>query len=218
SKGAQMRLALFPAETAVPDQARTGGIQVCLSDFKLRRPRQWGTCWAFCQLGGSTWGWISFGVLAYPPVVRARRGITWLLVLTAYRLIDPGSEWRLHRHWFEHSAMGDLLGEDLAIVAKDRLYRCLDKVLSHKDALFGHLRGRWQDVFGVKFEVLLYDLTSTYFESSPPGSDEAKRRFGLRRDHRPDCIQGVIARVVTVEGLPLAYEVLAGNTASSQDA
>ena len=103
--------------------------------------------------------------------MRARRGITWLLVLTAYRLLDPGSEWRLHRHWFEHSAVGDLLGEDFAIVAKDTLYRCLDKVLAHKDAFFGHLRGRWQDLFGVKFEVLLYDLTSTYFESSPPGSE-----------------------------------------------
>jgi transposase len=165
---------------------------------------------------GSTWGWISFGVLAYPPVVRARRGITWLLVLTAYRLLDPGSEWRLHRPWFEHSAMGDLLGEDFAIVAKDTLYRCLDKVLAHKEALFGHLRGRWQDLFGVKFEVLLYDWTSTYFESSPPGSEEDQRRFGYSRDHRPDCVQVVIALVVTVEGFPLAYEVLAGNTADSK--
>jgi hypothetical protein len=100
------------------------------------------------------------------------------LVLTAYRLIDPGSEWRLHRHWFEHSAMGDLLGEDFAIVAKDTLYRWLDKVLAHQEALFGHLRGHWQDLFGVKFEVLLYDLTSTYFKSSPPGSEEDKRCFG----------------------------------------
>jgi hypothetical protein len=139
------------------------------------------------------------------------------LVLTAYRLIDPGSEWRLHRHRFEHRAMGGLLGEDFAIVAKETLYRCLDKVLAHKEALFGHLRGRWQDLVGVKFEVLLYDLTSTYFESSPPGSEEDKRRLGYSRDQRPDCVQGVIARVVTVEGVPLAYEVLAGNTASSQD-
>jgi transposase len=89
-------------------------------------------------------------------------------------------------------------------VAKDTWYCCLDKVLSHKEALFGHLRGRWQDLFGVKFEVLLYDLTSTYFESSPPGSEEDKRRFGYSRDHRPACVQVVIALVVTVEGFPLA--------------
>jgi transposase len=215
SKGAQMRLALFPAETAIPEQARTGGIQVCLSDFKLRRPRQWGACWAFCQL----WEYLGLDKFWRTRLPTSREGTSWyhvLLVLTAYRLIDPGSEWRLHRHWFEHSAMGDLLGEDFAIVAKDTLYRCLDKVLSHKDALFGHLRGRWQDLFGVKFEVLLYDLTSTYFESTPPGSEEDKRRFGLRRDHRPDCVQVVIALVVTVEGFPLAYEVLAGNTADSK--
>jgi transposase len=138
------------------------------------------------------------------------------MVLTAYRLIDPGSEWRLHRQWFEQSAMGDLLGEDFAVVAKDKLYRCLDRLLAHKDALFLHLQGRWQDLFGVKFEVLLYDLTSTYFESSPPCAEDDKRRFGYSRDHRPDCVQVVIARVVTVEGFPLAYEVLAGNTADSK--
>jgi hypothetical protein len=135
-------------------------------------------------------------------------------VLTAYRLLDPGGEWRLQRHWVEPSAMGDRLGEDFAIVAKDPLYRWLDQVLAPKEALFGHRRGRWQDLFGVKFEVLLYDLTSTYFESSPPGSDEDQRRFGLRRDPRPDWVHQVgSARVVTVEGFPRASEVWAGTTA-----
>jgi hypothetical protein len=84
-----------------------------------------------------------------------------------YRLIDPGSEWRLHRQWFEQSAMRDLLHTDC--VGIDTLYRCLDKLLEHKTALFVHLRQRWHDLFGASFEVLLYDLTSTYFESSQPG-------------------------------------------------
>src|ERR1700687_3209413 len=111
--------------------------------------------------------------------------------------------------------MGDLPHEGPELAAKDNLYRCLDRLLEHKEALFGFLKGRWQDLFGVKFEVLLYDLTSTYFESDPPFPDGDKRRFGYSRDHRSDCVQVVIALVVTPEGLPLAYEVLAGNTADS---
>lgn len=215
SKGMQMRLALFPAQTPVPDHARTCAVQVCLGDFKLRRPRQWGACWVFCRL----WEQLGLDEFWRTRLPASREGTPWyhvLMVLTAYRLIDPGSEWRLHRHWFEQSAMGDLLGEDFAIVAKDTLYRCLDRLLAHKDALFVYLRQRWEDLFGVKFDVLLYDLTSTYFESPPPCSEDDKRRFGYSRDHRPDCVQVVIALVVTVEGLPLAYEVLAGNTADSK--
>jgi transposase len=215
SQRVQMHLALFPAETPVPAHAQTCGVQVCLGDFKLRRPRQWGACWVFCRL----WEQLGLDEFWRTRLPDSREGTSWyhvLMVLTAYRLLDPGSEWRLHRHWFERSAMGDLLGEDFAIVAKDTLYRCLDKLLAHKEALFVHLRRYWQDLFGVKFEVLLYDLTSTYFESSPSGSEEDKRRFGYSRDHRPDCVQLVIALVVTVEGFPLAYEVLAGNTADSK--
>src|ERR1700675_4092626 len=129
-----------------------------------------------------------------------------------YRLIDPGSEWRLHRQWFEQSAMADLLGEDYSLVEKNALYRCLDKLLPHKAALFSHLRARWQDLFAAKFDVLLYDLTSTYFESPPPGDEADKRRHGYSRDKRSDCVQVVIALIVTPEGFPLGYEVLPGNT------
>jgi hypothetical protein len=132
-----------------------------------------------------------------------------------YRLLDPGSEWRLHRLWFEQSAMGDLLGADYALVEKNALYRCLDKLLAHKAELFGHLRQRWADLFGARFEVLLYDLTSTYFESDPPADAADKRRYGYSRDKRSDCVQVVIALIVTPEGFPLAYEVLPGNTADS---
>jgi transposase len=206
----QTQLRLFAAEGAQAASA-ADAVQVRLSEFVLRRPRQWGACWLFSQL------WEQLGLEAF---WRDRLGVSrektdWehvLEALVAYRLIDPGSEWRLHRHWYAHSAMGDLLGEDDRLVAKDTLYRCLDLLLAHKEALFGHLTQRWRDLFGVKFEVLLYDLTSTYFESEPPEDPEDKRKFGYRRDKRPDCVQVVIGLIVTPEGFPLAYEVLAGNT------
>ncbi len=92
------------------------------------------------------------------------------------------------------------------------LYRCLDQLLAHKPALFSHLQERWKDLFAAQFDVLLYDLTSTYFESDPPFPEEDKRRFGYSRDKRFDCVQVVIALVVTPEGFPLGYEVLPGNT------
>jgi transposase len=85
-------------------------------------------------------------------------------------------------------------------------------LLQHKGALFTHLTERWKDLFNAKFDVLLYDLTSTYFESDPPFGEGDKRQFGYSRDKRPDCVQVVIALIVTPEGFPLAYEVLAGNT------
>ena len=134
-----------------------------------------------------------------------------------FRLIDPGSEWRLHRQWFTQSAMADLLGEDFALVQKDKLYRCLDRLLAHRRDFFSYLRERWQTLFDVSYEVLLYDLTSTYFESAPPeyGSKSRLRRYGYSRDKRPDCVQVVIALIVTPQGFPLAYEVMPGNTADN---
>ena len=135
-----------------------------------------------------------------------------LQVLCAYRLMDPGSEWRLHREWYDKSAMGDLLHEDFALAAKDNLYRCLDKLVAHKAALFSFLQERWRDLFGVTFDVLLYDLTSSYFESDPPFPAGDKRQFGYSRDKRSDCVQVVNALVVTPEGFPLAYEVMPGYT------
>jgi transposase len=206
------QLALFPAERAVPEHAKAYGVQVRLEAMALHRPRQWGACWLSCHLYEQL-GLDEFWASRLPA---SREGTSWqhvLQTLVCYRLIDPGSEWRLHRLWFEQSAMGDLLGEDYSLVEKNALYRCLDMVLAHKEALFSHLRQRWQDLFGAKFEVLLYDLTSTYFESDPPADDEDKRRFGHSRDKRRDCVQVVIALIVTPEGFPLAYEVLPGNTA-----
>ena len=208
------QLALFPAERALPDHAKAYAVQVRLGAMQLHRPRQWGACWLACQL----YEQLELDRFWAPRLPDSREGTRWrhvLQTLVCYRLIDPGSEWRLHRQWFEQSAMADLLGADDALVGKDRLYRCLDKILAHKEALFSHLRGRWQDLFGASFEVLLYDLTSTYFESPPPEDETDKRRHGYSRDKRADCVQVVIALIVTPEGFPLAYEVLPGNTADN---
>jgi hypothetical protein len=210
--GRHTQLALFPADRAVPAHARGHGVQVRLDAMELHRPRQWGACWLVCQLYEQL-GLDRFFARRLPD---SREGTCWryiLQTLVCYRLIDPGSEWRLHRLWFEQSAMADLLGADYGLVEKNALYRCLDKLLAHKTSLFSHLRERWQDLFGARFEVLLYDLTSTYFESPPPDDEEDKRRHGYSRDKRSDCVQVVIALIVTPEGFPLAYEVLPGNTA-----
>jgi len=210
--GRPTQLALFPADRGMPDHARGHGVQVRLGAMELHAPRQWGACWLACHLYEQL-GLDQFWAERLAP---SREGTSWrhiVQTLVCYRLIDPGSEWRLHRQWFAQSAMGDLLGADYSLVEKNALYRCLDKLVEHKQALFSHLRQRWQDLFGAQFEVLLYDLTSTYFESAPPEDKADKRRYGLSRYKRSDCVQVVIALIVTPDGFPLAYEVLPGNTA-----
>lgn len=210
--GRHTQLALFPADRAVPEHAHGYGVQVRLEAMELHRPRQWGACWLACQL----YEQLELDRFWACRLPASREGTCWrhiLQTLVCYRLIDPGSEWRLHRLWFEQSAMADLLGADYALAEKNALYRCLDKLLPHKAELFSHLRQRWQDLFAVGFEILLYDLTSTYFESAPPEDEKDKRRYGYSRDKRSDCVQVIIALIVTPEGFPLAYEVLPGNTA-----
>src|SRR5438105_2676946 len=205
------QLALFPADRGVPEHAKAYGVQVRLEAMQLHRPRQWGACWLACELYEQL-GLDGFWAQRLPD---SREGTSWrhiLQTLCCYRLIDPGSEWRLHRLWFEQSAMGDLLGHDFSLVEKNALYRTLDRLLAHKPALFSHLQERWRDLFGAKFDVLLYDLTSTYFESDPPEDQTGKRRFGYSRDKRSDCVQVVIGLIATPEGFPLAYEVMPGNT------
>jgi len=211
-RGQTRELALYPANRAVPEHAADYGVQVRLDQFELRRPRQWGACWVGCRL----WDQLKLDEFWRERLPDSRAGTCWrqvLETLTIYRLVDPGSEWRLHRQWFQNSALADLLAADFGLAQKDNLYRCLDKVLAHRPALFQHLQRRWADLFGAKFEVLLYDLTSTYFESHPPFPEGDKRQYGHSRDKRSDCVQVVIALVVTPEGFPLAYEVLAGHTA-----
>ena len=206
--GGAKQIALFPEDRVAP-ALPCDVVSIRLTGMRLRRPRQWGACWLAMLL----WDQLRLDDFWRPLLPLSREGTDWLNVLktlVVYRLTDPGSEWRLHRHWFEHSAMGDLLGEDAALVQPNTLYRCLDLLLVHKARLFTFLRERWKDMFQADFEVLLYDLTSTYFECDPP--EAGKRKHGYSRDKRPDCVQVVIALVITPDGFPLAYEVMDGNT------
>jgi hypothetical protein len=203
-------LALFPEDRCEGLLADESVVRLRLSQLSLRRPRQWGACWLALTL----WNWLDLDDFWGERLAPSRKGTRWdqvLFVLAAYRLIAPGSEWRLHREWFGRTGLADLLGADESLADPHVLYGCHDKLLEHKEALFSHLVDRWRDLFNASFEVLLYDLTSTYFESDPPLDEDDKRRHGYSRDHRPDCVQIVIALIVTPDGLPLAYEVLAGN-------
>lgn len=203
-----IQVALFPDDRAAPP-LDCAVIQVQLSGLQVCHPRQWGACWLACTL----WDQLELDRFWADKLKPSRKGTRWLNVLktlVVYRLLDPGSEWRLYRQWYERSALGDLLGEDFSLVQLQKLYRCLDQVLPYKTPLFSFLKQRWQQLFEVGFDVLLYDLTSTYFEAEP--ADSEKKKYGYSRDKRPDCVQVVIALVVTPEGFPLAYEVLAGNT------
>jgi transposase len=206
------QMSLFADNNQVPEGIENS-IKLLMSGLELKHPRQWGACFIANEL----WDMLGLREFFKERLGDSRKGTRWrnvLQTLVTYRLIDPGSEWRLHRYWYDNSAMGDILGEDFSIAEKDTLYRCHDRLLDHKEELFKHLRKKWEDLFKPRFEVLLYDLTSTYFESNPPFND--KRQFGYSRDKRGDCVQVVIALIVTPEGFPLAYEVLPGNTQDKQ--
>jgi transposase len=214
-KGEMRTLALFPEDRNIV-AADADMVQVRLSQMQLRRPRQFGACW----LAGELWRDLELDQFFFERLPKSRKGTRWdhvLQVLVTYRLIAPGSEWRLHREWFEKSAMADLLGADFGIAESHKLYACHDRLLAHKEELCRHLVARWRDLFNASFDVLLYDLTSTYFEINAADIPEGdKRRHGYSRDKRPDCPQVVIALVVTPEGLPVAYEILPGNTSDSK--
>jgi hypothetical protein len=200
---------LFPSDHPVPGPLTNASLAVRLADYQLQRPRQYGACWLACEL----WRDLQLDTFWSQKLPASREGTDWaktLAVSVAYRLIEPGSEWRCHRLWYDRSAMGDLLGEGFAWGGKDQLYAVLDRLLEHRDALFQHLQARWKDLFGAKLDVLLYDLTSTYFEGQAAEIKQA--RYGYSRDHRPDCKQVVLALVVTPEGFPVGYEVMNGNT------
>lgn len=210
ARQSSITLSLFPEDREIPAEA-VDGLQVKLNEMELHRPRVFGNCWLGCEL------WAQLGLAEFWREKfgeqTQREWVPWekvLRLLVVSRLIDPGSEFRIHRQWFDRSAMGELLQTDFAVAEKDRLYRCLDRLLAHKQELFVYLRQRWQDLFQAQFDVLLYDLTSTYIEGE--GEEIPKARYGYSRDQRFDCLQVVIALVITPEGFPLAYEVMDGNT------
>jgi hypothetical protein len=202
------QMSLFPEDREIPPDA-VNGLGLRMTEMALRRSRSFGDCW----LGLTLWRELGLDSFWTDCLADERGEVAWervLAILAINRLVAPGSEWRVHREWFLQTALDTLLGVDFAAVAKDRLYRCLDRLLEHKDALQRHLVERWRTLFDAKFDVLLYDLTSTYFEGLCAQNPKAKH--GYSRDGRPDCRQVVIALVVTPDGLPLAYEVMPGNT------
>jgi transposase len=207
-KQTHTNLNLFPDDRPLPEDA-VDSIQVKLSGLELRRARPFGNCWLASEL----WNQLGLSEFWQKHLPEGRERVSWekvLRLLVVNRLLEPGSEFRVHRHWFVESAMDALLEENFAVAEKDRLYRCLDRILEHKPELFVWLRQKWAELFDADFEVLLYDLTSTYFEGEMEENRKAKR--GYSRDSRPDCLQVVIALVVTPDGFPLAYEVMDGNT------
>jgi len=201
-------LSLFPDDREIPPDA-VDSVQLKLSGLELRRPRLFGHCWLACEL----WQQLGLDEFWQTHLPEAREAVSWekvLRLLVVNRLLDPGSEFRVHRQWFVDSAMDELLQTDFTVAEKDRLYRCLDRILAYKQELFVWLKQKWADLFAADFEVLLYDLTSTYFEGEMEQNRKAKR--GYSRDGRGDCLQLVIALVITPDGFPLAYEVMNGNT------
>ncbi len=189
----------FPDDREIPVDV-LDSVQVKLSGLELRRPRIFGNCWLACEL----WHQLGLHEFWQQRLPEAREAVSWekvLRLLVVNRLLDPGSEFRVHRQWFVDSAMDELLERDFAVAEKDRLYRCLDRVLAHKQELFIGLKQKWADLFQADFEVPLYDLTSTYFEGEMEQNAKAKR--GYSRDKRSDCLQLVIALVVTPDGLGL---------------
>lgn len=202
------QIALFPEDREIPPDA-LGGLQVKLSEMTLERPRGFGDCWLACRL----WDELHLDEFWRERLPAGKAEVPWckvLELLAVRQLVEPGSKWHLHRRWFLNSAMDELLDEDFAVAAKNRLYECLDIIDTHRTALFTHLQARWKDLFGATYDLLLYDLTSSYFEGEMARAPKA--RHGHSRDKRSDCRQIVIAVVLTPEGFPLAYEIMPGNT------
>ena len=202
------QICLFPEDRDIPPDI-LNGLQVKLSELTLQHPRVFGDCWLGCRL----WDELQLGSFWRARLPQGKAEVPWFKVLellTVRQLVAPGSKWHLHRRWFLSSAMDQLLEEDFAVAAKNRLYECLDRIDQHRAELFTHLQGRWKDLFGATYDLLLYDLTSTYFEGAMEQAPKAKH--GYSRDKRSDCRQVVIAVVLSTEGFPLAYEIMPGNT------
>ena len=188
-----------------PDAQR---VMVRLDRVCIERARWFGGVW----LGWKLWCALKLDELCAELMPEGREAIPWAqmaAVLVIARLTEPSSELHIAEHWYRKSALEDLLGLPVERVNDDRLYRALDRLLPHKQALEQHLRRRLGELFALEYDLLLYDVTSTYFEGLAAGNPLAQR--GYSRDHRPDCKQVCIALVVTREGMPVGYELFAGN-------
>jgi transposase len=185
-------------------------LEVDISSLRVERMRQFGRVY----LGLVLWRRLGLHKLLEELMPSGQEDISWDLtgcILTLGRFCAQPSELGVAERWYEDTALEDLLGVPLEKINESRLYRGLDALHPHKDAICKHLLGRYRDWFGVRFEFLLYDVTSTFFEGQALGNEKAQR--GYSRDQRPDCKQVCIGMVVTPEGLPVAYEVFAGNRA-----
>ena len=210
--GAECQLELFPSDaSSIPSGERV--VQVVLGRVRWERPRDFGEVYLAYHL----WKVLGLDTLLKELMVPGAEEIPWpvmAFVLTAARLIAPSSELAIEERFYPRTALADICGVPEEKVNKDRLYRALDELLPHKAALEKHLKSRLGTLFGEPFDLLLYDLTSTYFEGE--GADNPSAKRGYSRDHRPDCVQIVIGLVVTKTGLPLGYEVFAGNKSDAQ--
>ena len=230
-KGNVRQLKLFPEDRA-PETDDGQVVRIRMDSLAVKNMRNWGEVW----LGTELWdklGLDGFWAARLPP---SRKGTDWLAIMKAivmYRLTDPGSELDMHTNWLANTAVAELVGAG-ALTGLSTLYSCLDRVmwpteewkkprgerdpaLSFKDDLFFFLRDRWAGLFGSTCDVVLFDLTSTYFEvDGTKALDSDLQRYGYSRDKRGDCLQVVIALVLTPDGFPLAYEVMPGNTGDKE--
>ncbi len=208
-QGEAQQLKLFPAHVEPPpDDPQVA--RVLLNKVRLERTRQFGSCW----LGLELWKRLELDRFFADAVDEQEADVPWsrvAAVLAINRLCAPGSELAVEERWYPSTALDDLLGIQEGKLNDTRLYRCLDRILPHKTKLERHLKQRYGELFGAEFEVLLYDLTSTYVEGAAEKNPMMRR--GYSRDHRPDCEQMVIALIVNSEGFPFSYETFDGNRA-----
>jgi len=208
-QGESRQLKLFPSEVEPPENDPDVA-RVLLKKVRLERPRQFGNCFLALEL----WKRLGLGEFWQSRLDEEAAEVPWsrvAAVLAINRLCAPGSELSIEERWYPTTALDDLLQIPQASVNDSRLYRCLDRLIPHKTELERHLRGRYGELFGAEFDVLLYDLTSSYVEGAAAKDPMLQR--GYSRDHRPDCKQVVIALIVNGEGFPLSYETFDGNRA-----
>ena len=208
-QGESQQLKLFPSQVEPPpDDPQVA--RVLLNKVRLERTRQFGSCW----LGLELWKRLGLDRFFEECMGEQEGDVPWsrvTAVLAINRLCAPGSELAIEERWYPSTALDDLLGIEEGKINDTRLYRCLDRILPHKTKLEQHLKQRYGELFGAEFDVLLYDLTSTYVEGAAEKNPMMRR--GYSRDHRPDCEQMVIALIVNSEGFPFSYETFDGNRA-----
>jgi transposase len=206
-QGETRQLKLFPSHVEPPpDDPQVA--RVLLNKVRLERTRQFGSCF----LGLELWKRLELDRFFEQAVDKESADVPWSRVaalLAINRLCAPGSELAIEQRWYPSTALDDLLQIEEGKINDTRLYRCLDRILPHKTKLERHLKNRYGELFGAEFDVLLYDLTSTYVEGAAERNPMVRR--GYSRDHRPDCEQLVIALIVNNEGFPFSYETFDGN-------